>query len=129
MDAIDEVRARLSMLETRLLNVDGIAQSAISQITSSQAQVMMLDQEIRSLRAQMMMLEVGISAAHSEAAVIQSNVLRLVNQVAIVSATLGSAIQALKQGDANASSAALDDALSTQMRLGSMLNDLGGRPK
>lgn len=78
--------------------------------------------EMRALDAEMQAVVSG-----SQASLLRDALLRLTNQVAIVAATLGSAIHALKRGDAQQSTSALADALDSQARLGAMLNEISGK--
>ncbi|MFY0400822.1 hypothetical protein [Brevundimonas naejangsanensis] len=125
MDAIDEVRMRLDVIEARLSVVE-VEHS--KHRTSVEALLAEQTKTIADFSQQSHSLTSTAVAASANYYVLQDLILRLTNQVAIVSATLGSAIQALKKGDAAASDQALADALEMQDRLGAMIDSLSGRP-
>lgn len=127
MDAIDELRLKVAVLESQM---------AMLSLDHSPSLLPTLDQRITKIEGMLPTIERKVLDAElqavvagSQAAVLQDALLRLTNQVAIVAATLGSAIHALKRGDAAASDQALADALASQDRLGSMLNEVAGRPR
>ncbi|WP_291536213.1 hypothetical protein [Brevundimonas sp.] len=127
MDAIDEVRLKIATLE---------AQLSILNVERSPGDMRALEQRVSKIEAVLPSIEnkslegqaIAVMAS-GQAAMLQDSLLRLTNQVAIVAATLGSAIHALKRGDTSASDKALSDALASQERLGSMLNEVSGRSR
>lgn len=116
MDAIDVVRAELA------------AQGAvIAQVQQAQTRLELdVHHAFQSVHANLAGLEAKFAASDavysSQLNYLKTVVFSLTNQMAMVSATLGSAIDALKRGDANASSQALHDALAMQDQLGHMID-------
>lgn len=118
VDAIDIVRAELAAHAVRLERIEGVQERLSIDI----------DNALGSIHAKMAVISETVAASGATQSVqivhLRDIVFSLTNQVAIVAATLGSAIDALKQGDAEASGKALNDALSMQDRLGHMIDDL-----
>lgn len=128
MDAIDDVRMRLAALEARISVIEAENPSAALSAIDLDNILTKLSEKVATLTEKVDELSSSVAMTGANHYFLQDSIVRLTNQVAIVSATLGSAIYALKKGDTAASDQALADALEMQDRLGTMIDSLSGRP-
>lgn len=128
MDAIDDVRMRLAALEARISVIEAENPSAALSAIDLDNILTKLSEKVATLTEKVDELSSSVAITGANHYFLQDSIVRLTNQVAIVSATLGSAIYALKKGDTAASDQALADALEMQDRLGTMIDSLSGRP-
>lgn len=129
MDAIDEVRMRLIALEARVAAAEATRPGHALSAIDIENVLASYSERLASLQADGVDLKSQLAVTGSQLAMLNHTVFQLANQLAIVVATLGSAIYALKRGDAAASDQALQDALEMQDRLGGMIDGVLGRPK
>ena len=129
MDAIDEVRMRLAALEARVAAAEAARPEHALSAIDIEGVLANYSERLALLQADGIELKSHLAVTGSHLALLNHTVFQLTNQLAIVVATLGSAIYALKRGDSAASDQALQDALEMQDRLGGMIDGLLGRSK